>query len=84
MCTWQRALLNAHAAGDATAERHARDVLSDAQWSRSYATEGDRSAVRSTNTDPARLADAQQTWDVNCPGGADDPAAHRGAPPVGQ
>ena len=83
MCTWERALLTAHAAGDAVAERHARQVLSGEQWYRYYASDEDRAAVRSTNTDPARLADLQQSWDVNCPGGAYDLATHPDAPPIG-
>ena len=52
-------------------------------WYRYYATKSDSAAVRSWNTDPAKLADLQQAWDVNCPGGAYDPATHPDAPPIG-
>jgi hypothetical protein len=82
MCTWQRALLTAHAAGDTATEQRAREVLSGDQW---YVYDADGGAgVKAVNTDPARLADLQQSWDVNCPGGAYDRNTHPDAPPIGQ
>jgi hypothetical protein len=81
-CTWQRALLEAHAAGDAAAEERARDELRRDLWYRYDA--GGGAEQRAVNTDPARLADLQQAWDVNCPGGAYDRSVHPDAPPIGQ
>jgi hypothetical protein len=83
-CTWQRAVLDAHAAGDAAAERRARQELGREIWYRYVADEEGRAWLRAVNTDPARLADLQQTWDVNCPGGAYDRTVHPDAPPIGR
>ena len=82
-CTWQRALLEAHAAGDVAAETRARAQLARPLFL--VPVYGDQAAaVRAVNVDPARLADLQQTWDVNCPGGAYDRTVHPDAPPIGR
>ena len=79
-CTWQRALLDAHAAGDTAAEERARDELRRDLLYRYVA--GGGAEQRAINTDPARLADLQQVSDVNCPGGAYDRNVHPEAPPI--
>lgn len=84
MCTWQRAVLEAHATGDIAAETQARRTLADEHWYRYFASPEDGNGVRTVNTDPARLADLRQSWDVNCPGGAYDRNVHPDAPPIGQ
>ena len=84
MCTWQRALLTAHAAGDGR-RRAARPRGAVGRLLVPLLRDDDgRAAVRSTNTDPARLADLQQSWDVNCSGRRLRPRTHPNAPPIGR
>ena len=65
MCSWQRALLAAHEAGDTTAEAAARRMLGRDLWY-VYFVPDSAAFVKRANTDPAHLAELRQSIVANC------------------